>query len=81
MDAGAALAIHRALRTLAENGAAILVISQDLDELTIISDRIAAICAGALSAALDTVDVTIEQIGLMMAGVEQGSAPVEAVAQ
>ena len=81
VDAGAALAIHRALRTLAENGAAILVISQDLDELMVISDRIAAICAGSLSAALDTVDVTIEQIGLMMAGVEQGSAPVEAVSQ
>ena len=79
VDAGAAQAIHRALRLLAENGAAILVISQDLDELMAISDRIAAICAGSLSVALDTGSVTIEQIGLMMAGVEQDAATAEAL--
>ena len=70
VDAGAAQAIHKALRKLADNGAAILVISQDLDELMGISDRIAAICAGRLSDTVATADITIEQIGLMMAGVD-----------
>jgi simple sugar transport system ATP-binding protein len=69
VDAGAAQAIHAALRSLADQGAAILVISQDLDELMSISDRIAAICAGSLSQSTPTSDITIEQIGLMMAGV------------
>ena len=69
VDAGAAQAIRVALRALAESGAAIIVISQDLDELMQISDRLAAICSGALSKALPTAEVTMEQIGLMMSGV------------
>ncbi|NKB62754.1 MAG: ATP-binding cassette domain-containing protein [Gammaproteobacteria bacterium] len=72
VDAGAAQTIHHALRGLAENGTAILVISQDLDELMKISDRITAICAGALSQVFPASEVTIEQIGLMMAGVQNG---------
>ena len=70
VDAGAAQTIHKALRMLAENGSAILVISQDLDELMAISDRIGAICAGVLSEFIPTTDISIEQIGLMMAGVD-----------
>ena len=72
VDAGAAQTIHRALRELADNGTAILVISQDLDELMAVSDRIAAICAGVLSPTKKTSEVTIEQIGLMMAGLTDG---------
>jgi len=70
VDAGAAQAIRVALRELADSGAAIVVISQDLDELIQISDRLAAICSGALSKALPTAEVTLEQIGLMMSGVQ-----------
>ncbi len=73
VDAGAAQTIHNALRNLADMGSAILVISQDLDELMTISDRIAAICAGSLSAAAPTAEITVEQLGLMMAGVGNNS--------
>ena len=76
VDAGAARTIHNALRELADNGTAILVISQDLDELMAISDRIAAICAGSLSPTTPTSEITIEQIGLMMAGVDNAEAKV-----
>lgn len=68
VDAGAAQTIHEALRQLASEGTAVVVISQDLDELMKISDRISAICAGELSQTYSAADVTIEQIGLMMAG-------------
>ena len=68
VDAGAAQTIHSALRELAANGSAVLVISQDLDELIKISDRIAAICAGKVSAAYETVSISVEQIGLLMTG-------------
>ena len=78
VDAGAAQAIHVALRELANKGAAILVISQDLDELMYISDRIAAICAGSLSRSAPTSDITIEQIGLIMAGVDLSENAVAA---
>ncbi len=77
VDAGAAQAIRMALRKLADSGTAILVISQDLDELIQISDRLAAICSGVLSKAQTTADVTMEKIGLMMSGVE--SVEVETI--
>ncbi len=70
VDAGAARAIHDALHGLAAAGAAVLVISQDLDELMQISDHIAAICAGGVSATYPANRVTMEQIGLLMAGAQ-----------
>ena len=70
VDAGAAQIVHRALRALAEQGAGVVVISQDLDELMKLSDRIAAICAGRLSPPHPTDTITTEQIGLLMAGAD-----------
>ncbi|MEM7043995.1 MAG: ABC transporter ATP-binding protein [Pseudomonadota bacterium] len=68
VDAGAAARIHQALFDLAESGAAVLVISQDLDELLAITDRLAVLHLGHLSEAFPTADATAEQIGLLMAG-------------
>lgn len=69
VDAGAALTIHKALRHLADNGAAVLIISQDLDELMDISDRIGAICGGRVSEFYPTDAMNVEKVGLLMAGV------------
>ncbi|MEZ5666662.1 MAG: ABC transporter ATP-binding protein [Alphaproteobacteria bacterium] len=74
VDAGAASAIRRALRALAERGAAVVVISQDLDELMEISDRIAVINVGHLSEPQPTGAVTVEGLGLLMGGVHGGTA-------
>ncbi len=68
VDAGATAAIHRALLDLAAQGAAVLVISQDLDELFAISHRIAVIARGRLSPATPIEAVTIESIGRAMGG-------------
>ncbi|MFO1049374.1 MAG: ABC transporter ATP-binding protein [Geminicoccaceae bacterium] len=68
VDAGAAAAIHQALITLAGNGAAVLVISQDLDELLMLSDRLAVINVGVLSDPLVTATASVEEIGLLMGG-------------
>ena len=46
VDAGAALAIHEAIMALAEAGAAVMIISQDLDEIFVLADRIAVIAGG-----------------------------------
>jgi simple sugar transport system ATP-binding protein len=54
---------------LAANGAAVLVISQDLEELFEIADRLSVICEGRLSPARIAEDVTVEEIGLLMGGV------------
>jgi len=68
VDAGAATAIHRALQSMAKAGAAVLVISQDIDELMLITDRIGALCAGRLSALYPTQTITVQQVGLLMGG-------------
>ncbi|MGE0119971.1 MAG: ABC transporter ATP-binding protein [Dongiaceae bacterium] len=68
VDAGAAAAIHQALLDLADAGTAVLVISQDLDEIFSICDRIAVIYQGRLSDARPIRDITVEEIGLLMGG-------------
>ena len=69
MDAGAAAAIHQALVDLAENGSAIIVISQDLDELLAICDELAVINEGRLSRMMKIGEASIDEIGLLMGGV------------
>jgi general nucleoside transport system ATP-binding protein len=71
VDAGAAVAIHKALVALAESGAAVLVISQELDELMTICGRIAVIAGGHLHDPQPSDELTPEVIGLKMAGATQ----------
>jgi general nucleoside transport system ATP-binding protein len=68
VDAGAAAAIRQAIMDLAHAGSAVLVISQDLDEIHQIADRIAVISRGQLSEALPPAEMSQENIGLLMAG-------------
>ena len=68
VDAAAAAAIRQAILNLATQGTAVVVISQDLDELMEISDRFAALNEGRLTAPQPTRDLTLDQIGLMMGG-------------
>jgi len=77
VDAGAAADIHRAIRSLAEAGSAILIISQDLDEILALCDRVAVISQGTLSRVQPIHDVTPEQIGLLM-GIRHDSIANEA---
>ncbi len=76
VDAGAAAVIHRSLQALAANGTAVLVVSQDLDELLAISHRLGAICGGRLSAMYPRSEVTHEDVGLLMTGVPLETAGV-----
>ena len=69
VDAGAAAAIHQALVDLAARGSAIVVISQDLDELLALSDGLAVINQGRLSPVMRVGEVAIDEIGLLMGGV------------
>ena len=68
VDAGAAAIIRQALLDLATAGAAVLVTSQDLDELAEITDRIAVMFHGRLSQPLATSEATREKLGLLMGG-------------
>ncbi len=68
VDAGAAALIHQALMALAAAGAAVLIISQDLDELRTLADRLAVLHEGRLSPLLPTGALSVAEIGLMMGG-------------
>jgi len=85
VDAGAARTIRQALVDLARAGAAVLMISQDLDEIFEISDRIAVLSGGRLSPAYPVETMTADRIGMLMGGVhhehdgmEPGEHPQEA---
>ncbi len=68
VDAAAAAAIRQAILDLAGSGAAVIVISQDLDELMEIADRFAALNEGRLSKPRPARGLTVEEIGLMLGG-------------
>ena len=68
VDAGAAATIRQALVDLARSGSAVLMISQDLDEILEISDRIAVMSSGELSEPRKAREMTREEIGLLMGG-------------
>ncbi|WP_293572641.1 ABC transporter ATP-binding protein [Phaeobacter sp.] len=68
VDAAAAAAIRQSLLDLAAAGAAIVCISQDLDELMEIADRFAALNEGRLTAPRPTAGLSVDEIGLMMGG-------------
>lgn len=68
VDASAAAAIRQAILDLAAGGAAVVCISQDLDELMEVADNFAALNEGRLSAPRGTTGLTVDEIGLMMGG-------------
>ncbi len=68
VDVGAAAFIRQQLIDLRNEGTAILVISEELEELFEITDRIAVIADGKVSPAKPTVDSSIEEIGTWMSG-------------
>jgi simple sugar transport system ATP-binding protein len=81
VDVGAALVIRQALIDLRNAGVAVLVISEELEELFSICDRIAVIAGGRLSAAMPSSKWTAETVGLSMTGVFEaagGSEPLVA---
>jgi len=79
VDAGAAAVIHQALLDLAASGAAIVVISQDLEEILMVCDSVAVMSEGRLSPAKATKDVTTEALGLLMGGYHEGTDPATAL--
>ena len=81
VDAGAAAVIHQALLDLADSGSVVLIVSQDLDELLLISDRIAVISGGRLSQAMPTRTADRNRLGMLMGGIKAGTLQEEVEAQ
>ena len=68
VDIGATEYIHQRLLDERELGTAILLISEDLDEIRALSDRIAVMYEGRIVGEVENVDVDIEHLGLLMTG-------------
>ena len=68
VDVGAAAVIRNSLIRLRDDGAAIIVVSEEIDELFEISDRIAVMYRGALSPAVPKTTISIEEVGRWMSG-------------
>ncbi len=69
LDVGAASQVHQALLEARERGAGVLLVSEDLEEILHLSDRIAVLFEGRVVAVLEAKDATRERLGLLMAGV------------
>jgi simple sugar transport system ATP-binding protein len=68
LDVGAIETVHSYLRDAAANGLAVLLISEDLDEILTLADRIAVMYEGAIVGVTTRADASVDEIGLMMAG-------------
>ncbi len=68
LDVGAIEAIQTLLLEQREEGAAILLISEELEELFSLSDRIAVVFEGEIMGTVSTAETNIDEIGLMMTG-------------
>lgn len=73
VDVGAAAYIRQTLIDLSRSGQAVIVISEELEELFEICDRLYVICNGALSHSLKRVDTNVEEVGLLMTGIGTSS--------
>jgi simple sugar transport system ATP-binding protein len=68
LDVGAIETVHAYLRDAAADGVAVLLISEDLDEILTLADRIAVMYEGAIVGETVRADASVEEIGLLMAG-------------
>jgi simple sugar transport system ATP-binding protein len=71
LDVAAIETVHRYLRDAAASGVGVLLISEDLDEILALADRIDVIYEGAIVGEVDAASATVEEIGLLMAGGER----------
>jgi simple sugar transport system ATP-binding protein len=74
LDVAAREFVHRQFLDLRARGRGVVVISEDLEELFEISDRIAVVYEGRVLAILDAAKTSVAQVGLLMAGGAEGGA-------
>jgi len=68
LDAGAVAWVHQQMLDACARGAAVLLVSEDLDEILALADRVAVLHAGKLSAARAASAWTLSELGMAMAG-------------
>ncbi len=74
IDVGAGEFVHRQFLELRARGRGLLVISEDLEELFSLSDRIAVIYEGRIMDVIPVAEATAQRVGLLMAGYREDAA-------
>ena len=73
LDVAGIETVHAYLRQAAANGLGVLLISEDLDEILALADRIAVMYEGSIVGERDAATATVEELGLLMAGAGEDS--------
>ncbi len=76
IDVGATEFIHGQFLALRASGGAVLLISEDLEEIFALSDRIAVMYGGRIMADIPVAEATVERVGLLMAGISESPSPL-----
>jgi simple sugar transport system ATP-binding protein len=77
LDVGAIEFIHKQLVAQRDQGKAVLLVSLELDEVMDVSDRILVMYEGEIVGQLDPKKITVEELGLYMAGAKRDTVPAE----
>ena len=75
LDVGATEYVHEQLSLQRKNGAAILLVSEDLDELLKLSDRVVVMHAGEMMGDIPIAEASIDHLGLLMGGMKDANGP------
>jgi ABC-type uncharacterized transport system ATPase subunit len=78
LDVGAIESVHRLLLSLREDGAAILLISEELDEILALSDRVDVIYEGRIVGSFSAAEADVQAIGFLMTGGSDDGEPATA---
>jgi simple sugar transport system ATP-binding protein len=73
LDVGAMQFVHERFLEVRQGGGGVLLISEDLEELFLLSDRIAVMYEGRIMATLPIAEASVQRVGLLMAGVEEAA--------
>ncbi|MFN8205479.1 MAG: ABC transporter ATP-binding protein [Solirubrobacteraceae bacterium] len=73
LDVAAMEAVRRLLGDAAQAGVAVMMVSEDLDEILDLADRVAVMCDGHITGVLDAREANLEEVGLLMMG-QEGTA-------
>jgi len=68
LDIGAVATVHQLLLDAAASGVGILLVSEDLDEVLALADRVIVMYEGAITGTVDAADATVASIGMLMGG-------------
>jgi simple sugar transport system ATP-binding protein len=73
LDVGVTETVRKLIAEAADGGTAVVLISEDLDEVLDLADRVAVMSGGRITGIVEAEDADVEEIGLLMMGQDHGA--------